>query len=271
MEKLNTADGIVTVKSGSKVYQIQETSFEMIEAQVALGADASALLELIAGANAKTAKVFDAEAAARKAEKALKAQALAGFETELAEWPWSDSAIMLAQTVTDLRIEQTETEEVPFSISLEGYDRNSPSKSCQRGEFRFTYYKGIPSLVIGLKEPLPKAMTIAQEVVVALHAFRVACADEVTVPDVLRTESTSKDFDVDKDGDIIYNVKVSTRSGGNGGPRKRVEYTDEAHNVHIFESKTALGEHLGATSKWLHASKEVKAAFASGQARLLND
>ena len=65
MEKLNTVDGIVTVKSGTKVYQVQESSFSMIEDQVALGADASALLELIAGANARTAKVFDAENAAR--------------------------------------------------------------------------------------------------------------------------------------------------------------------------------------------------------------
>lgn len=271
MEKLNTTDGIVTVRSGSKVYQVEETSFDMIESQVDLGADASTLLELIAGANARTAKVFDAEAAARKVEKARKVKALAEFEQELENWPWSDTVIVDAQTVADLRIEQAETEEVPLSISLEGYDRNSPSKGCQRGEYRFTYYKGTPSLVIGLKEPLPRAMVLGQEVDTALHNFRLACADEVTVPEVLRTENASKDFDVDKDGNIVYNVKVSTRGGGNGGPRKQVEYVDEGHNVMVFESKTALGEHLGATSKWPHASKEVKEAFATGKATFLDD
>ena len=272
MEKLNTIDGIVTVKSGSKVYQIQEASFSMIESQVDLGADASTLLELIAGANAKTAKVFDAEKAQRQAEKALKVKALAEFETELEGWVWSDSVIVFAQTVEDLRIEQAQIEETPLSITLYGYERNSPSKGCERGQYRFTYYKGTPSLVVGLKEPLPRAMTLQGEIDVALHDFRTAAADEITVPEVLRSENTHKDFDIDDDGNIVYNVKVSTKGGGgNGGPRKRVEYVDEGNNVHVFESKTALGEYLGATSKWPHASKEVKKAFADGKATFLDN
>lgn len=270
MEKLSTVDGIVTVKSGSKVYQIQETSLGMIEDQVSLGADASALLELIAGANAKTAKVFDAEAAARKAEKALKVQALEEFEAELEDWLWSDDTLRFARIVNDLRAEQVQIEETPFSITLEGYDRNSPSKSCDRGQYRFTYYKGVPSLVIGLRTP-PRAMTIQTGIQVALHNFRTAAADEVTVPSVLATENTLKDFNVDDDGNIVYNVKVSVRSGGNGGPRKRIEYTEDDGSKIILESKTALGEHLGATSKWPHASKEVKKAFADGKAKVLDD
>ena len=239
MEILSTVDGIITVRSGDKVYQVQETSFSMIEEQVALGADAGALLGLIAGANAKTAKVFDAEAAARKAEKALKTAALAEFEQELKDWPWSDSVIVLAETVTDLRVEQTQIEEIPFSISLEGYERNSPSKGCQRGEFRFTYSKGIPSLVVGLKEPLPRQMVIAHEVDVALHNFRTGAADEVTVPSVLKTENTSKDFDVDSDGSISYNVKVSTRGGGgNGGKRRKVMHIESGV---VYASQTEAG------------------------------
>lgn len=270
MEKLTTVDGIVTVRSGNKVFQVEETSFSLIEGQVALGADASALLELIAGANARTAKVFDAEAAAKKAEKALKVQALAEFETELENWVWSDKVDDLVQTVQDFRIEQRQIEETPFSIRLEGFERNSPSKGCQRGEYRFTYYKGIPTLVVGLKEPLPRQMTIAQEVDVALHNFRLACADEIEVPAVLRSENTHKDFDVDDVGNIVYNVKVSVPRG-NGGKRSNIEYTDEGHNVHIFGSKKELGEHLGATSKYPHASKEVRNAFTSGAAKLLDE
>lgn len=271
MEKLSTVDGIVTVKSGNKVYQIEETSFGMIESQVGLGADAPTLLELIAGANARTAKVFDAEAAARKAEKALRVKALTEFELELEGWIWSDNVETLAQHVKGLRVEQSQIEEAPFSISLEGYDRNSPSKGCDRGEFRFTYYKGVPSLVVGLKEPLPRQMVIAQEIDVSLNAFRLACADEIEVPSVLRTENTHKDFDVAEDGNIVYNIKVGNKGGGNGGPRKQVEYIDEGNNVMVFDSKTALGEYLGATSKWPHASREVKAAFASGKATFLDD
>lgn len=270
MEILSTVDGIVTVKAGSKIYQIQEGSMDIIHGQVENGADASALLELIAGANAKTAKVFDAEAAARKAEKALKVQALTEFEKDLEGWVWSDNVVVLAQTVDDLRIEQAQIEEAPFSITLEGYDRNSPSKGCGRGEYRFTYYKGVPSLVVGLKA-IPRLMGMAQEVDVALANFRIAAANEITVPEVLRTENTSKDFDVSPDGDIIYNVKVNVRKGNGGGHRKQVEYIDEGNNVMVFESKTALGEYLGATSKWPHASKQVKKAFATGKATFLDD
>lgn len=272
MEILNTVDGIVTVKSGTTVYQIEEASLETIKTQVEQGADANILLSLIAGANAKTAKVFDAEKAAKEAAKAAKAKALSEFEQELAGWLWSDNVLVLAQTVEDLRIEQSQIEEVPFSITLHGYTRISKSKSCGVGEYRFTYLNKTSSLVVGLREPLPRAMVLGQEVDVALHAFRTAAADEITIPSVLKSENTHKDFDVSEDGSIVYNVKVSTRGGGGGGgKRKRVEYTDEGHNVHVFESKTALGEYLGATSTWLHASKEVKEAFASGKAKLLDD
>lgn len=270
MEKLTTVDGIVTVRSGNKVFQVEETSFSLIEDQVALGADASALLELIAGANARTAKVFDAEAAAKKAERALKVKALTEFEAELADYNFSAKVCSLAAQVQGLRVEQGQIEETPFSISLEGYDRNSPSKACKAGEYRFTYYKGVPTLVIGLDAPLPRAMTIQTGVQLALHNFRVACADEVEVPEALRSENTHKDFDVDDVGNIVYNVKVSVPRG-NGGKRSRIEYTDAGHNVHIFGSKKELGEHLGATSKYPHASKEVKAAFASGAAKLLDE
>ena len=203
----------------------------------------------MATVTAKDAKTFDPEKAQREAEKAIKAQALSDFEQELASFTWSDEVLNIAQNVTDLRIEQTETEQVPFSISLEGYDRNSPSKGCQRGEYRFTYYKGIPSLVVGLNEPLPRQMVIAQEVDVALNAFRVACANEVSVPEALRTENTTKDFDVDESGSIVFNVDVKVRGNGGNKGRGPYLYTDKSGKFPDLD-----GREFESVAKFCHAA-----------------
>jgi len=217
-EVLQEKDNVVIVKVKENIYAIDKASFEAIKS-VLTPDNAAVILSTFVSAKASTAKLYDAEKAKKEEERAAKEAALAAFEKDLATWLWSTQVKTLASRVVELRQEQEAIEEVPYSIDLAGYDRIAPSKSCQRGEYRFTMFKGIPSLVVGLPDPLPRQMMLQGDIAVALHAFRVEAANEVAIPEVLKGENASKDFDVDDEGNITFNVKIKVK--GNTGNRTR--------------------------------------------------
>jgi len=243
---LSKADSKVTIscKDSDNVKQVVTVS-ESTWLTAKKGIDAGIytpweILHSYVNTKANDAKAISAEKAEAEELKAKKAKALAIFEKDLATWLWSTQVKTLASRVIELRQEQEAIEEVPYSIDLAGYDRIAPSKSCQRGEYRFTMFKGIPSLVVGLPDPLPRQMMLQGEIAIALHAFRVEAANEVTIPDVLASDNATKNFDVDNKGSIVFNVKVKRSGGGNSNGGKKVKVRHIASG-RIFESQSDAG------------------------------
>lgn len=237
---LNKAETEVTVSVGKAVYKLSHLAFGICEDAIRGGRDVKETFSSMSTKiTAKSAKVFDAEKAAKEAEKAAKAKALETFEAMLQGWVWSQEIIRLAGQVLTLRTEAKQIDAVPYNVNLEGYTKLAPGKHPGRKEYCFTMCKGIPTLRVGLPDPLPRAMVVEGEIAVALTKFREAAANDVEVPPLLRTENTKKDFDVDEDGKIVYNVKVNVSSGGGGGGKKPVQHI--ASGI-IYESQSAAGK-----------------------------
>jgi len=264
-----TTETVIIALNEKTSYTLSSSAFALCKLAIAGGGSEEEVFASMATVTAKDAKVFDPEKAKRAALKVERVAALAEFEKVLANYIWSDAVLERAQSVNRLRTEQTEVEQTPLIIDLGlPYTKNAHSKGCQPGQYRFTYFKGIPTLVVGLKEPLPRAMVLQSEIDVALHAFRIACADEVDVPSVLRDENTSKHFDLNNDGNVVFTVKVNTRGSGNGGGKRRK--VRELSTGVVYDSKTLHGEAFNANgTKYPHKVSEGR--ILAGKAEYVID
>lgn len=254
----STEDSIIVSVNEKTAFTLTKDAYDLAKLAMAGGGSPEDVFAAMASVTARSAKAFDPERAAREAAKAAKLKALEVFNSTIASHRWSDKVRDLASNVVTLRQELQQIDEKPLVADLANYVKTSPSKTCQPGEYRYTMFKGIPTLVIGLTNPLPRAMVIEGEIRVAEHEFRMNAASEVKVPDVLVSENAHKHFDVDENGNIVFNVKITVRGGGNGGGGKRRKVKELSTGV-VYDSKTEHGNAFNTNgAKYPHKISESR-------------
>ena len=274
----STEDCIIIAVNEKTSYTLSPAAFALCEMAIKGGGNPDEVFALQASMTAKSVKAFDPEKAAAKAKREKVNAAIEQFNAALANHVWSDA---VDKAIADYQDAQAVAEDAA-SWAMPILDLNTlrrldgklavndaevwSFREITRGGSKFYVYE------VAAKAPADHVANMAlQDARATLQFFAHSEALDLADP-ILASEVKVTSLDIDDVGNIIFDAKVKrSGSSGNGGPRKRVEYVDEGNNVHVFASKTELGEYLGATSKWVHASKEVKEAFASGKAKLLDD
>lgn len=269
-------EAIVSVNEKTS-YTLSKSAFDLCRLAISGGGDAETVFASMATVTAKSVKAFDPVKAAEKAKREKIAAAVVLFNTKLAEHTWSqvvdDAAIDYQMAKSDVEeAKNLPMPELDLNV-LRRLDGKLAVNDTEVWSYREISRGGSKFFVYEVMTTAPADHSADVAMLDAKSAFQIACHSEALdlADTVLSEELKVTSFDLNSEGNVIYTAKVKAARGGNGGgPRKRVEYVDEGNNVHIFESKRELGEHLGATSKYPHASKEVRAAFNGGHARLLD-
>jgi len=230
---------LVTTQSGA--YQLSKETWAQLEPLLE-GQDIDALLSVVASVKASDVKEYDAEKAARARERAAKEKALEAFEGKLASHKWSKAIIDLAEEIAILRQEVSELESVPMAIDFASLEEVSgyampgqySFRSVVRNDRRYTIVEVAPDDV--------PVISKRNELETALASFRVKCADATAklVPAILGPSLKVNSFDVDTEGNVVFDYHVKIRRSGSGGGRKRKGYY--LYKEQQYPTLTALGE-----------------------------
>ena len=240
---------IVTTDLGA--YQLSAQVWEGLEPLLE-GQDVDALLSVVASVKASDVKAYDAEKAQRAKDRAEKNDAIAEFETFMADYEWSNNVAALATDIAYLREEVADLEDAPVIIDTADLEETTgyatPGKftyrSVTRGGERFWIIEVAPLGIPVIEKRNALETTLA--------AFRVAASDEVgdMVPAILSADLKVNTFDANAEGKVVFDWRVKV-GRATGGPRKgkgTYHYQGES-----YTSLTALGESVDANgTKYPH-------------------
>lgn len=254
----------VLVTTENAAYQLSTETWEQLEPLLE-GQDIDALLSVVASVKASDVKEYDAEKAERARERAAKERALETLEGKLASHKWSNIIIDLAEEIAILRQEVSELESVPMALDFSSLEEVSgyampgqfSFRSVVRNNERYTIIEVAPSDV--------PVISKRNELERSLANFRVKCADATAklVPAILGPSLKVNSFDVDDDGNVVFDYHVRLRRGGGGGGRKRKGHY--LYNEMSYPTLTALGEAID-TNGTKYPHKVGSAAVDRGDA-----
>ena len=216
-------------------------------------ADAS-ILSIVCNVKATSVKEYDAKKAARAKEREARNKALEAFEAQIAGHEWSGKVSDLALEVAALRSELADLEDSPMVVNLGDYEEvTGLVKGVGEFAFRMVTRGGekFPIIELSPSGDIPLVKT-RSDLETALAAFRVAAADEISelTPEALKPVLRVNNFDVDEDGNIVFDYKAKVKRGTGGGGHKRKGYY--LYKGEKYNTLTELGQANGSTAKYPH-------------------
>lgn len=253
------------VEVENQAYMLDAGVWSELKAKIDEGLADASILSIVCNVKASSVKEYDAEKAARAVEREARNKALEAFESTLKGHAWSKSVTVMAENVAVLRSELADLEDSPMVVNLGEYKEVTglvkeagefAFRMVTRGGEKFPIIEMAPSGDIPLVESRTNLET-------GLAAFRVAAADEISdlTPESLKPVLRINNFDVDEQGNVVFDYKAKVRRGSGGGRRAKghYEYKGETYNT-----LTELGQANGSQAKYPH--KNGAALVEKGEA-----
>ena len=242
------------VEVEGQAYMLDSKVWAELKAKIDEGLADASILSIVCNVKATSVREYDAEKAERAAEREERNKALEAFEQALKDHTWSGKVNGLAEKVAMLRLELADLEGLPIVIDLSEYEETTGLVG-QPGEFSFRVTtrnnERLPIIEIAPTSAIP-LVGARNDLETALAAFRVTAANEVSdmTPEVLKPVLRINNFEVDDDGNIIFDYKAKVRKGGSGGGRRRKGHYEYQGNR--YNTLTELGKVVNGTAKYPH-------------------
>jgi hypothetical protein len=253
------------VETEGQAYQLDSGVWSELKAKIDEGLADASILSIVCNVKASSVKEYDAEKAARAVEREARNKALEAFESTLKDHVWSKSVTVMAENVAILRAEVSDLEDSPMVVNLGEY-KEVTGLVKGAGEFSFRVVtrggEKFPIIELSPGSDIP-VVESRSNLETALAAFRVAAADEVgeLTPETLKTTLRINNFDVDEDGNVVFDYKAKVRRGSGGGRRAKGHYVYEGET---YNTLTELGQANGSKAKYPH--KNGAALVEKGEA-----